>query len=90
MLHIDLSEGYQYLEDGSLNIDYVKACIQKAIEVFKTMKFSNNLLIVYDDIYSNHDLEEKDFIESTLKNIAQYGNILMMKMFIYVIDIYIT
>ena len=74
MLHINLSKKYQFLEDDSLNEDYVKECIKKAMEVFRTMGFGNNLLVVYDDIHDNHGLEEKDFIESTLRNIIQCDN----------------
>lgn len=74
MLHTDLCEGYQYLEDGSLNEDYVKECTEKAIKVFNYMKFSNNLLIIYDDVYGSNSLKEKDFIESTLRNITEYDN----------------
>lgn len=40
-----------YLEDGSLNENYIKECIEKSIEVFNFMKFSCNLLIVYDDVF---------------------------------------
>ncbi len=74
MLHIDLSKEYPYLEDGSLDKNYVKECTEKAIEVFNSMKFSNNLLIVYDDIYNSHGTREKEFVEDTLKNIAQNDN----------------
>lgn len=74
MLHIDLSNQYPYLEDESLNENYVKECTEKAIEVFNSMKFSNNLLIVYDDIYNNHGIKEKEFVEGTLKGIIQYDN----------------
>lgn len=74
MLHIDLCNQYPYLEDGSLNETYVKICTEKAIEVFNFMKFSHNLLIVYDDIYSNHGIREKEFVESILENIIQYDN----------------
>lgn len=74
MLHVDLSKKYQYLEDGSLNEDYVKECTEKAIEVFNFMKFSHNLLIIYDDIYSSHGTKEKEFVEGALKNINQYDN----------------
>ena len=74
MLHVDLSRKYQYLEDWSLNKDYVKECTEKAIEVFNFMKFSHNLLIVYDDIYISHGTREKEFVEGTLKNIIQYDN----------------
>ncbi|MEY8417531.1 hypothetical protein AAK964_14715 [Tissierella praeacuta] len=35
MLHINLSEKYPYLEDNSLNEDYVKECTEKAMEVYK-------------------------------------------------------
>lgn len=74
MLHIDLSERCPYFEDGRLNKNYVKECTENAIEIFKTMGFGNNLLIVYDDIYDSHDLKEREFIESTLENITQYDN----------------
>lgn len=74
MLHINLSEKYPYLEDNSLNEDYVKECTEKAMEVYKIMEFSNNLLIVYDDIYGNHGLKEREFIESILENTTQYDN----------------
>lgn len=71
-LHIDLSEKYPYIEDDTLDEDYVKECTDKAIEVYKTMKFSSNLLVVYDDMLSEHSLEEKKFLENNLENIEGY------------------
>lgn len=61
------------LEDHTLDEDYVKECTDKAIEVYKAMKFSNNLLVVYDDMFSEHTLEEKKFLQSNLENIKGYG-----------------
>ena len=52
------------LEDHTLDEDYVKECTDKAIEVYKAMKFSNNLLVVYDDMFSEHTLEEKKFLQN--------------------------
>ncbi len=74
MLHVDLSNEYPYLKEGSLNEKYVKECTKKAMEVFKSMKMNNNLLVVYDDIYNSHGITEKDFVESTLENTIQYDN----------------
>ncbi|HLR35252.1 MAG TPA: hypothetical protein VK071_08010 [Tissierellales bacterium] len=74
MLHVDLCRKYQYSEDRSLNENYVKECTEKAIEVFNSMKFSNSLLIIYDDIYSSHRTREKRFVKGTLKGIIQYDN----------------
>jgi hypothetical protein len=53
---------------------YVKKCTEKAIEVFNFTRFSHNLLVVYNDIYSNHGVREKEFVESILENIIQYDN----------------
>lgn len=71
MLRVDLSTGYQYLEDGSLNETYVEECIQKAVEVFKFMEYSDNLLIVYEDLYGEENEVNKRFLESTLVGIIQ-------------------
>ncbi len=73
MLHIDkLSEKYQYLEDGNLNELYVEECIQKAIEIFKFMEYSDNLLVVYEDLFGQENEKEKEFLESTLTDVIQY------------------
>ncbi len=72
MLHVDLSRGYQYLEDGSLNESYVEECLQKAVEVYNFMKYSDNLLVVYEDSYGKDNEAEKKFLESTLIGITEY------------------
>ncbi|QQY78819.1 uncharacterized protein DUF3885 [Keratinibaculum paraultunense] len=73
VLHIDkLSEKYQYLEDGNLNELYVEECIQKAIEIFKFMEYSDNLLVVYEDLFGQENEKEKEFLESTLTDVIQY------------------
>ncbi|NLP46945.1 MAG: DUF3885 domain-containing protein [Epulopiscium sp.] len=73
MLHIDkLSKKYQYLEDGSLNELYVEECLQKAIEIYRFIKYSDNLLVVYEDLYGEENEKEKQFLESTLTDVIQY------------------
>lgn len=73
-VHVDLSDEYPYLEDGSLNENYVKVCVEKAIKVFNSMSFTNCLLVVYDDIYNGHGTKERKFVEGTLHNLTQYDN----------------
>ena len=73
MLHIDeLSEKYQYLEDGSLNELCVEECLQKAIEIYRFINYSDNLLIIYDNLFGQDNEKEKKFLESTLTDIIQY------------------
>ena len=73
MLHIDeLSEKYQYLEDGNLNELCVEECLQKAIEIYRFINYSDNLLIIYDNLFGQDNEKEKKFLESTLTDIIQY------------------
>ncbi|MCQ4921451.1 DUF3885 domain-containing protein [Tissierella carlieri] len=73
MLHIDeLSEKYQYLEDGSLNETCVEECLQKATEIYRFINYSDNLLVVYDNLFGQENEREKEFLESTLTHISKY------------------
>ncbi|MBU5438147.1 DUF3885 domain-containing protein [Tissierella sp. MSJ-40] len=73
MLHIDeLSKRYQYLEDGSLNETCVEECLQKATEIYRFINYSDNLLVVYDNLFGQDDEIEKEFLESTLTHISKY------------------
>lgn len=72
MLHIDeLSPQYQYLEDGSLNESCVEECLEKSIEIYEYVNFSNNLLVVYENLYGIDNENEKKFLESTFTQISE-------------------
>ncbi|MBU5676940.1 hypothetical protein KQI88_10980 [Alkaliphilus sp. MSJ-5] len=72
VLCLELTPDYPYLEDGSLDMGYVNKCTQKAVEVYEFMGFGKNILVVYDDIYSNDILENKIFLESCLVDVEGY------------------
>jgi hypothetical protein len=73
MLHIDeLSEKYQYLEDGSLNEIYVDECLQKAAEIYRFINYSDDILVIYDNLFEQDNEREKEFLESTLTYISKY------------------
>lgn len=73
MLHIDeLSEKYQYLEDGNLNETCIEECLQKATEIYRFINFSDNLLVIYDNLFGQENEREKEFLESTLTHMSKY------------------
>jgi len=72
VLCLELTPDYPYLDDGSLDIDYVNKCMQKAVEVYDFMGFGKNILVVYDDTYGNDILENKIFLENCLVDVEVY------------------
>lgn len=46
--------------------EYVDLCTKKAISIWNKYKFSNELIVLYEDKYSCHNKNEKEFVESTL------------------------
>lgn len=47
--------------------DYVNLCKEKSISIWNKYKFSNDLTVVYEDKYSCHSKNEKEFVESILR-----------------------
>lgn len=59
------------IEDGDLKYreEYVEICIEDAYEIWKQCEFSNDLIVFYEDKYSCHKKNEKEFVESTLQSL---------------------
>ncbi|WP_430847513.1 DUF3885 domain-containing protein [Clostridium nigeriense] len=54
-------------EDLKYREEYVEICIKDAYEIWKQCEFSNDLIVFYEDKYSCHKKNEKEFVESTLQ-----------------------
>lgn len=64
-----------YVEDeGDLKVraEYVAFCLQEAEAIWHKCHFSRELIVVYEDRYSDHNKGEKAFIESCLKPEAYF------------------
>lgn len=47
--------------------EYVDLCVKNAINIWNKCKFSDELIVLYEDKYNCHYKNEKEFVESTLK-----------------------
>lgn len=71
-LHKPLAVGSPYLNNKSeVRQEYVTECLNSATEIYRSLDFGTELLIVYEDYYSEDNLDEKEFVESCLKEIDQ-------------------
>lgn len=66
-LHKMLAQGSPYLENGEVVSEaYVMGCMELAIDMYRRLDFGSELLVVYEDCYSENNQEEIDFVESCL------------------------
>lgn len=66
-LHKTLAQGSPYLEnDEGVNPAYVTECMDIATDMYLRSNFGSELLVVYEDCYSENNQEETDFVESCL------------------------
>ncbi len=76
-LHKRLAQGSPYLEnEEGVSEAYVTKCMDIATNMYRRLNFSAELLIVYEDCYSENNQEEILFMESCLKgagNTAAYS-----------------
>lgn len=66
---VDLIEGYPYLESGELDKNYVKKILDKAIDIYNSLSLSDDLYLIYENIYGEDDSLELEFLESCIENI---------------------
>lgn len=70
-LHKILSQGSPYLDsDDGVSDAYVTECMDIAIDMYRRLDFGSELLIVYEDCYSENNKEEIRFVESCLKGVS--------------------
>lgn len=68
-LHQMLAPGSPYLsEDPEAGAapGYVEQCVQIAVQLYESLAFGKQLLVVYEDMYGEENLEEIAFVESCL------------------------
>lgn len=56
-------------EDLKYGEEYVDLCVEEACEILERCEFSNDLLVLYEDKFSCHKNNEKEFIENTLRSL---------------------
>lgn len=73
-LHKTLEQGSPYLEndegDGETYVvseAYVIGCLDLAADMYLRLNFGSELLVIYEDCYSEHNQDEIRFLESCLK-----------------------
>ena len=70
-LNKTLAQGNPYLESSKgVNESYVTKCMESAMELYHLLRFESELLVVYEDFYSENNQDEIHFVESCLKGIA--------------------
>ncbi|WP_430840144.1 DUF3885 domain-containing protein [Clostridium nigeriense] len=59
------------IEDKDLKYreEYVDICVEDTYEIWEQCEFSNDLIVLYEDKYSSHKKNEKEFVESTLQSL---------------------
>lgn len=66
-LHKTLAQGSPYLEnDEGLSETYISECMEIATDMYCRLNFGSELLIVYEDRYSENNQDEICFLESCL------------------------
>jgi len=67
-LHKSLAQGSPYLDnDEGVSPVYVTKCMNIATDMYLRLNFGCELLVVYEDCYSENDQEEIRFVESCLQ-----------------------
>ncbi|KPU42470.1 hypothetical protein OXPF_42550 [Oxobacter pfennigii] len=68
-LYQKLSPGSPYRSEdmgGGVNPEYTESCVQIAVKLYESIAFKEDLIVVYEDRYSEGNLEEVAFVESCL------------------------
>jgi hypothetical protein len=71
-IRYEIGVGSPYIEDGSINGDYVKNAVSRAEMVFQKLEFSNNILVIFDcfhDENNQYNLDTVNILKSFLNNI---------------------
>lgn len=69
--HKDLAKGSPYSDDGGVNKVYVIKCLDISSEIYRSLNFGSELLVVYEDCYSENKKEEIQFVENCLKGVKK-------------------
>ncbi|BAK98069.1 hypothetical protein OBV_08710 [Oscillibacter valericigenes Sjm18-20] len=70
-LHKMLAQGSPYFEnDSGVSEAYAAECAQIATGMYRRLQFGSELLIVYEDCYSENNQDDIRFVESCLKDIG--------------------
>ena len=70
-LHKTLALGSPYLDnDERISEVYITECMEIATDMYRRLGFGAELLVVYEDCYSENNQDEIRFVESCLKDIG--------------------